>query len=190
MGGDPGGGSMGGTAFRSISRAVWPNAKRRQKDIEARWVQNGDANHNGYPSSTFAAHFRAAFGAVQPLMDLGFGISWYSAGGSGLVVALVVSSVFVLRTFGLGFVRGAAPYWQTQVEDVTQYIADFNTYFTALNGYLEVFVATNESTFIPAGHQHRLENPGVIDKVMIGVQSGDCLNEYDVVRFQDVCGRC
>lgn len=49
----------------------------------------------------------------------------------GLVFVLGVSGVFVVRTFGYDFVLGTAPYWQTQVDDVTQYIAGFNMYFTA-----------------------------------------------------------
>ena len=48
---------------------------------------------------------------------------------------------------------------------------------------------TNESTFIRAGHKHRLENPGVIDLVLIEVQSGDYLGEDDIVRFEDIYGR-
>jgi mannose-1-phosphate guanylyltransferase len=59
-----------------------------------------------------------------------------------------------------------------------------------VNGDQEIFVATNESTYIPAGHQHRLENPGVMDLVMIEVQSGEYLGEDDIVRFQDAYGRC
>lgn len=59
-----------------------------------------------------------------------------------------------------------------------------------VNGDRELFVSTNESTFIPAGHKHRLENPGVLDLVMIEVQSGQYLGEDDIVRFQDVYGRC
>lgn len=47
----------------------------------------------------------------------------------------------------------------------------------------------NESTYIPAGHQHRLVNPGVIDLVMIEVQSGQYLGEDDIVRFSDQYGR-
>lgn len=58
-----------------------------------------------------------------------------------------------------------------------------------VNGDSELFVRTNESTYIPAGHQHRLENPGVLDLVMIEVQSGQYLGEDDIVRFQDVYGR-
>jgi mannose-1-phosphate guanylyltransferase/mannose-6-phosphate isomerase len=41
----------------------------------------------------------------------------------------------------------------------------------------------------PAGHRHRLENPGLTDMVMIEVQSGECLGEDDIVRFDDVYGR-
>ncbi|HZW14140.1 MAG TPA: mannose-1-phosphate guanylyltransferase/mannose-6-phosphate isomerase [Noviherbaspirillum sp.] len=59
-----------------------------------------------------------------------------------------------------------------------------------VNGENEMFVSTNESTYIPAGHKHRLENPGVLDLVMIEVQSGQYLGEDDIVRFQDVYGRC
>lgn len=58
-----------------------------------------------------------------------------------------------------------------------------------INGEQEIFVNTNESTYIPAGHQHRLENPGVLDLVMIEVQSGEYLGEDDIVRFQDNYGR-
>jgi len=58
-----------------------------------------------------------------------------------------------------------------------------------VNGDREIFVGTNQSTYIPAGHQHRLENPGVLDLVMIEVQSGEYLGEDDIVRFQDVYGR-
>ena len=57
------------------------------------------------------------------------------------------------------------------------------------NGDKEIFVNVNESTFIPAGHLHRLENPGMLDLVMIEVQSGDYVGEDDIVRFQDVYGR-
>lgn len=50
-------------------------------------------------------------------------------------------------------------------------------------------VNTNESTFIPAGHKHRLSNPGVIDLVLIEVQSGEYLGEDDIVRLDDKYGR-
>lgn len=58
-----------------------------------------------------------------------------------------------------------------------------------INGDREMFINTNESTYIPAGHKHRLENPGIMDLVMIEVQSGDYLGEDDIVRFDDVYGR-
>lgn len=58
-----------------------------------------------------------------------------------------------------------------------------------VNGDKELFVNTNESTFIPAAHKHRLENPGVLDLVMIEVQSGEYLGEDDIVRFEDNYGR-
>ncbi|WP_416310808.1 mannose-1-phosphate guanylyltransferase/mannose-6-phosphate isomerase [Pseudomonas sp. W03] len=58
-----------------------------------------------------------------------------------------------------------------------------------VNGDKEFLVNTNESTFIPAGHKHRLENPGLIDLVMIEVQSGEYLGEDDIVRFEDIYGR-
>jgi mannose-1-phosphate guanylyltransferase/mannose-6-phosphate isomerase len=58
-----------------------------------------------------------------------------------------------------------------------------------VNGEQELFINTDESTYIPAGHKHRLENPGVVDLVMIEVQSGEYLGEDDIVRFDDVYGR-
>ena len=58
-----------------------------------------------------------------------------------------------------------------------------------VNGDQDIFINTNESTYIPAGHKHRLENPGVVDLVMIEVQSGEYLGEDDIVRFDDVYGR-
>lgn len=47
----------------------------------------------------------------------------------------------------------------------------------------------NESTFIPLGVQHRLENPGVIPLEIIEVQSGGYLGEDDILRFQDKYNR-
>jgi mannose-1-phosphate guanylyltransferase len=57
------------------------------------------------------------------------------------------------------------------------------------NGGQETLLHTNQSTYIPAGHHHRLHNPGVIDLVMIEVQSGEYLCEDDIVRFDDQYGR-
>lgn len=47
----------------------------------------------------------------------------------------------------------------------------------------------NESTYIPLGHKHRLENPGNVPLEIIEVQSGGYLGEDDIVRFEDVYGR-
>ncbi len=58
-----------------------------------------------------------------------------------------------------------------------------------VNGEQEILLRTNESTYIPAGHKHRLENPGLLELVMIEVQSGEYLGEDDIVRFQDNYGR-
>jgi mannose-1-phosphate guanylyltransferase/mannose-6-phosphate isomerase len=57
------------------------------------------------------------------------------------------------------------------------------------NGTEAFLVRKNESTYIPAGNRHRLDNPGVMDLVMIEVQSGDYLGEDDIVRFDDKYGR-
>ncbi len=47
----------------------------------------------------------------------------------------------------------------------------------------------NESTYIPLGTTHRLENPGRLPLEMIEVQSGAYLGEDDIVRFEDTYGR-
>jgi mannose-1-phosphate guanylyltransferase/mannose-6-phosphate isomerase len=47
----------------------------------------------------------------------------------------------------------------------------------------------NESTYIPQGAKHRLENLGDIDLELIEVQSGSYLGEDDIVRFDDIYGR-
>jgi mannose-1-phosphate guanylyltransferase len=60
---------------------------------------------------------------------------------------------------------------------------------TVVNGEREFTVGTNESTFIPAGNKHRLENATAEALVMIEVQSGDYLGEDDIVRFNDKYGR-
>jgi mannose-1-phosphate guanylyltransferase / mannose-6-phosphate isomerase len=54
----------------------------------------------------------------------------------------------------------------------------------------ETFLLTeNESTYIPPGTRHRLENPGRLPLELIEVQSGSYLGEDDIVRFEDVYGR-
>ena len=47
----------------------------------------------------------------------------------------------------------------------------------------------NESTYIPMGEKHRLENPGNIPLEVIEIQSGGYLGEDDIVRFEDVYDR-
>ncbi len=58
-----------------------------------------------------------------------------------------------------------------------------------VNGDQEMVLTTNQSTYIPCGNNHRLENPGVMRLVLIEVQSGDYLGEDDIVRFEDIYGR-
>lgn len=50
-------------------------------------------------------------------------------------------------------------------------------------------VSENQSTYIPLGVKHRLENPGIVPLEMIEVQSGSYLGEDDIVRFEDTYGR-
>jgi mannose-1-phosphate guanylyltransferase/mannose-1-phosphate guanylyltransferase/mannose-6-phosphate isomerase len=52
-----------------------------------------------------------------------------------------------------------------------------------------VLITENESTFIPLGTVHSLENPGVIPLEIVEVQSGSYLGEDDIVRFGDHYGR-
>jgi mannose-1-phosphate guanylyltransferase len=51
------------------------------------------------------------------------------------------------------------------------------------------FLDTNESTYIKAGHYHRVSNRGLIDLIIIEVQSGDYLEEDDIIRSDDIYGR-
>jgi len=53
----------------------------------------------------------------------------------------------------------------------------------------QVLLKEDESTYIPLGVNHRLENPGKIPLELIEVQSGSYLGEDDIVRFDDVYGR-
>ncbi|MFZ6768252.1 mannose-1-phosphate guanylyltransferase/mannose-6-phosphate isomerase [Undibacterium sp. Di26W] len=50
-------------------------------------------------------------------------------------------------------------------------------------------LVANQSTYIPLGVKHRLENPGITDLELIEVQSGAYLGEDDIVRFDDIYGR-
>jgi len=57
------------------------------------------------------------------------------------------------------------------------------------NGNKVITLSENQSTYIPLGEKHRLENPGVIPLELIEVQSGSYLGEDDIVRFEDRYGR-
>jgi mannose-1-phosphate guanylyltransferase/mannose-6-phosphate isomerase len=56
-------------------------------------------------------------------------------------------------------------------------------------GTEEFLLSENQSTYIPVGEMHRLENPGKIPLEVIEVQSGAYLGEDDIVRFEDAYGR-
>jgi mannose-1-phosphate guanylyltransferase/mannose-6-phosphate isomerase len=53
----------------------------------------------------------------------------------------------------------------------------------------QFLLSENESTFIPLGVRHRLENPGKVQLEIIEVQSGSYLGEDDIVRLDDCYGR-
>jgi len=57
------------------------------------------------------------------------------------------------------------------------------------NGEKEFLLTENQSTYIPIGTVHSLENPGKVDLELIEVQSGSYLGEDDIVRFEDKYGR-
>lgn len=57
------------------------------------------------------------------------------------------------------------------------------------NGDKDILLHEDQSTYIPAGNRHRLENPGAIPLELIEVQIGSYLGEDDIVRFEDVYGR-
>jgi len=57
------------------------------------------------------------------------------------------------------------------------------------NGDQVFLLEENQSTYIPIGAKHRLENPGKTDLEMIEVQSGGYLGEDDIVRFEDIYKR-
>jgi mannose-6-phosphate isomerase-like protein (cupin superfamily) len=57
------------------------------------------------------------------------------------------------------------------------------------NGDKEFLLTEDQSTYIPVGEVHRLENPGRILLELIEVQTGSYLGEDDIVRFEDLYGR-
>jgi mannose-1-phosphate guanylyltransferase/mannose-6-phosphate isomerase len=58
-----------------------------------------------------------------------------------------------------------------------------------VRGNEELVLTEDQSTYIPLGTRHRLENPGKIPLHLIEVQSGSYLGEDDIVRFDDHYGR-
>lgn len=58
-----------------------------------------------------------------------------------------------------------------------------------VHGEKEVNLAENESTFIPRRTKHRLENPGKINLEIIEVQTGNYLEEDDIIRYEDAYNR-
>ena len=57
------------------------------------------------------------------------------------------------------------------------------------NGEKNFLLSQNESTYIPVGAVHTLENPGKVDLELIEVQTGSYLGEDDIVRLEDKYGR-
>lgn len=57
------------------------------------------------------------------------------------------------------------------------------------NGEKTFLLTENQSTYIPIGEIHALENPGKIPLELIEIQSGGYLGEDDIVRFEDIYGR-
>jgi mannose-1-phosphate guanylyltransferase/mannose-6-phosphate isomerase len=58
-----------------------------------------------------------------------------------------------------------------------------------VRGEETLLLSENQSTYIPLGVIHRLENPGRIDLEMVEIQSGSYLGEDDIVRYKDNYGR-
>lgn len=58
-----------------------------------------------------------------------------STGRTGLALALAIAVWFVWHHFPSGFIAGTSSYWQSEVDDVTQYISGFDAFFSAPFGY-------------------------------------------------------
>ncbi len=56
-------------------------------------------------------------------------------------------------------------------------------------GDKEFLLKADESTYIPAGTLHRLENPGTEDVHMVEIQTGEYFGEDDITRYEDIYGR-
>jgi len=57
------------------------------------------------------------------------------------------------------------------------------------NGEKTFLLKENESTYIPIGTVHALENPGKTPLEVIEIQTGSYLGEDDIVRLEDIYGR-
>jgi len=57
------------------------------------------------------------------------------------------------------------------------------------NGNTISIISTGQSTYIPIGEKHRLENPGTSPLELIEIQTGTYLGEDDIVRFEDIYNR-
>ena len=57
------------------------------------------------------------------------------------------------------------------------------------NGEEQIELLPNQSTYIPLGNKHRLENPGTEQLILIEIQCGGYLGEDDIVRYDDSYGR-
>ena len=57
------------------------------------------------------------------------------------------------------------------------------------NGDKIIKVGPNTPIFIPAKAKHRIENIGATNVIFIEVQTGDLLDEDDIIRYEDVYGR-
>ena len=50
-------------------------------------------------------------------------------------------------------------------------------------------VTENQSVYLPLGYVHRMKNPGKLPMVLIEVQTGAYVGEYDIVRYEEVYAR-
>ena len=57
------------------------------------------------------------------------------------------------------------------------------------NGEREFLLSENQSTYVPLGAVHALENPGETPLEIIKVQSGSCLGEDNIIRYEGLYGR-
>jgi mannose-6-phosphate isomerase-like protein (cupin superfamily) len=60
---------------------------------------------------------------------------------------------------------------------------------TVIKGNKEFAVKENESIYVPISEKHRLSNPGKENLEIIEVQTGDYLEEDDIVRYEDIYNR-